>query len=353
MNYSDNEKNLIILASLGIADKFMRRVESPISPSVFAQELKILIKNDCGGVYNKVSQSFADGQYCDKVLSQLQSRGISCVTCLSEGYPEGLKLIPDPPAVLFCKGNTALLNTRCLSVVGSRRTAAWASELCRKIASELSPHFTIVSGHALGADCAALEGALPEGKAICVLAYGHDFALNGTSGPIVQRAEKVGLVISEHFPTTPPRNYMFPVRNRIIAALSKGTLIVSAGVKSGAVITANYCMDYGRDLFALPYNPGVDSGEGCNALIKRGANLVDRAEDILNFYHIAAAKREVVILTDEEREVLSVLSDEGDCAVIRIAEKLQKPAYKLIPVLSSLEIKRQIARMGGNRYCKI
>ena len=124
---------------------------------------------------------------------------------------------------------------------------------CRKIAGEASEKFTVVSGIADGADTAALEGALDAGgKVISVMANGLDYIYPLTNKDLAKRVEENGLLVSEYLPDVQPKPYYFPVRNRIIAGLSRGTLVVSAGVKSGALITADHAVDYGRDVFALP-----------------------------------------------------------------------------------------------------
>ena len=352
MKYSEDETNLIVLASLGGITQKLRGLRGG-SAHDFIQAFKNLIKSDADGVYNKVRDCFYDGGYRDKVFAYLSSADVQCVTCISGGYPESLKNIPDPPAVLFCRGDISLLNTNCFSIVGSRRTAAWAAEQCKRFSKALSEKFTIVTGNACGADCAALEGAMQGGRAISVLAYGHNYAYSGSSGPIVEKVEKQGLVISEYYPTTAPQNYFFPVRNRIIAGLSRGTLVVSAGEKSGALITAGYAVEFGRELFAFPYSLGVTSGEGCNGLIKQGASLADRPEDILSAFGYSDIAEDGEKLTEAEAQVMDAIGDSGECFVSTLAEKLNLPAYKLIPVLSSLEIKKKIVRAGGNRYTKI
>ena len=169
MKYTEDEINLIVLASFTDLSYGARReiLNGFSSPG--------LIKRLNGGVYNSVSEKLCDQKYRERVLEELDRRGVGCVTIVSEDYPEKLKEIHDPPLTLFIKGDRSLLGTEKFSIVGSRHTLTAVQSLCKKFSCALSEHFTIVSGLADGADSAALEGALEGGKAISVLAYGLDF----------------------------------------------------------------------------------------------------------------------------------------------------------------------------------
>ena len=135
------------------------------------------------------------------------------------------------------------------------------------------------------------------------------------------------------------------MRNRIIAGLSKGVLIVSGAMKSGTLYTAEYAEEYGRDLFAIPYSAGISSGAGCNDLIKRGAYLTDSPEDILSFYGENNEKRKETY-TDAEREILRALSD-GELHIEKLSSALKKNAFEITPILSILEIKGVVVKSGN------
>lgn len=351
MNYTEEEINLITLSSLTELTYKERytALSSMMSavPQLEACE-NLLIKRCGNGVYNRVKEKYADSAFRQNTLSELEKRGIECVTYLSRDYPDSLKNIYSPPVTLFIKGRRELLRDRHFAIVGSRRSTLYSVTEGKKFAKEISQGFTVVTGSAAGADSAAIMGA--EYKVISVIAFGFDHLKSVPDHQLIQRVENEGLLVSEHYPTVAPQPYLFPVRNRIIAGLSEGTLVVSAGTKSGALITANYATEYGRDVFAFPYNMGVTSGEGCNNLIKDGAILCRNPQDILSFYGFSAPENQKTELTGEEKKVLEVLREEGEMFLPALSQRLDIPAYKVIALLSALEIKGLIARLGGNRY---
>lgn len=351
MKYTAAEQNLIILSSIPELSQKERcaaiSAGKQSGPDLAACKNSLIKRSDIG-VYNKVEEDYGSPAFRSAVLEQLEERGIECVTLLSADYPAALKKIPDPPVTLFIKGRRELLSKKMFAIVGSRRSPAYATANCKNFSKELSKYFSVVSGFAAGADSAALEGA--DCRAVSVIAFGFDYLGGQANAALLKKVEQAGLLLSEHFPTVAPQVYLFPVRNRIIAGLSEGTLVVSAGKKSGALITASLAREYKRQVFAFPYNMGVSAGEGCNALIRDGAALCRNTGDILDFYGISPPKDGGVHLTDDEARVMEVLREEGEVFLPVLANKLGEPPYKLIPVLSSLEIKGLAVRLGGNRY---
>lgn len=353
MIYSDTEENLIILCSIPELTYRLRRVllsELNGNRPDFVKNRDFLIKSLSAGVYNKVKELFSSAEYRAKVLDGLEKRGIECVTYFSEGYPDSLKNTPAAPIVLFCKGNVSLLKSRCFAVVGSRRTLPNIMKECSKLSAGLTEEFTVVTGMADGADSAAINGALPSGKVISVLANGFDYVYPAFNEQLTKNVEKSGLLVTEYPPEVAPRSYNFPVRNRIIAGLAEATLVVSAGKKSGALITAEYALEYNRTLFAFPYTLGVASGEGCNSLLKKGGILAENMLDIFSVFGLDCKPTEKIGLSDEERKLLELIRAEGEVFLPSVAEKLGKAPYQLIPAVSALEIKGLIVRIGGNRY---
>ena len=309
-----------------------------------------LIKTVGDSVYNKVRENFYSEEYRRKILSALEKGGITCVTYFSTDYPVQLKNIPAPPLVLYCRGNASLLSRRMFGVVGSRRTQTAALRLCGKLSGQIAEKFVVVTGTADGADTAAAEGAVESGNLICVAAQGLDKVYPASAAALYKRVAERGLLISEQLPDTLPRSYLFPVRNRIIAALCDGVLVVSAGEKSGAAITAEYAFEYGKDVFCLPYPPGSPTGAGCNRLIKKGAYLAENILDIFGAFGLDFNSRREPQLSDVEKKLLSVIRDRGEAHISELAAALCREPYELLADISSLEIKKCITRLGGNRY---
>lgn len=349
MTYTEDEKNLIVLSAITELTYNERydALSALMSASPDFEVCKKSLIKRCGiGIYNRVKDLFFDQAFRNNILAELDKRGVECVAYCSPDYPQSLMHIPTPPIVLFLKGKKALLNTRCLSIVGSRRSTPNALTHCKKFAKELSEYFTIVSGSAQGGDMAALEGTA--GRAISVLAFGFDYL--ETADLTLQSVAKNGLFVSEYYPTVAPQTFLFHARNRIIAGLSVGTLVVSAAEKSGTLITANCATDFGREVFAFPYNVGVGSGEGCNNLIKQGANLCSNPLDILNVFSLDLKPPVEATLVGDEKNVYASIKEQGEIFLTALSQSLGIPSFKLIPVLSSLEIKGLICRLGGNRY---
>ncbi len=282
-----------------------------------------------------------------------KKKGRTAVTCLSSLYPEALRAIPEQPLVLFAEGNVSLLKKRMFCIVGSRVTPPWAEKCAQETASLLAEKFCIVTGLAEGGDSAAIAGALPSGNLLSVLPCGLDECYPASHASLKARVAKEGLLLSECAPKEKGRKYSFYARNRILAGLSEGTLVVSAGEKSGALITANYALDCGRDVFAFPYNLGSAQGEGCNSLIQKGAYLVRGAEDILSWYGMETVQKRETALTEEEEKLLAVLRREGELHAAVLAEKAGMKIFEASSALASLEMKGLAVKAGGNRYSAV
>ncbi len=355
IDYSEDELNAIVLDSF---EKLTYKIKYEVTENfAFSYPLKkyapFLIKTLGEGVYNKIRGLYFSRAYREKLLKSLEGKGIRCVTYFSADYPEKLKEIPAPPFVLYCKGNVDLLSHRAFGIVGSRRTLPEILKACKNISRQAAQRFAIVTGTADGADTAAAEGALESGNLIFVAAQGLDHVYPASNARLYKAAAEKGLVISEQRPSQSAKAYLFPVRNRIIAALSEGVLVASAGERSGASITAEYAFEYGRDVFCFPYSLGVPSGAGCNRLIKKGAYLAENILDIFRAYGLdftACGHRE---LTKKEAEVLAALKKIGKAHISRLASELGLQPFEILAELSSLEVKGLAARIGGNRYAAV
>lgn len=291
-----------------------------------------------------------------QLVKRLERENCFPITALDEDYPEALKNIASPPLLLYGKGDRSLLAKRKFCIVGSRVTPPWAESLGKAIAGELASRFCIVTGLAEGGDSVAISGALPFKNLISVLPCGIFGCYPASHAGLKDRIAKSGLLLSEYPPDEGVKKYSFHERNRLLAGLSEGVLVLSAGARSGALITANCAAEFGRDVFALPYRPNETRGAGCNDLLKKGASLVTEAEDILSFYGFETQKQEERTeekgpsLTPEERRVYEVLREGGELHSSVLAERAGMKIFEAAAVLSSLELKGLAVKAGGNRY---
>lgn len=285
----------------------------------------------------------------DEFLAELEEKGYFAVTVVSADYPEQLKAA-SPPLVLFGAGRRELLKERMFCVVGSRITPSWAAALGSRIAERLCRDFTIVTGLAEGGDTAAVKGSLMSGKLICVLPNGLDVCYPVAHSALKEEVRRLGLLLSEYLPGEMAKKYSFHARNRILAGLAEGTLVISAGERSGALITAYDAVDFGRDVFAFPYNPGIAQGVGCNKLLKNGAYVCTDVRDILDVYHLGGETNVRPELTAEETSVYEILKAEGELHTAVIAERTGLPVYQVAATLAALELKGCVTKAGGNRY---
>lgn len=269
-----------------------------------------------------------------------------------ESYPQEWLFLADAPEKIYALGDISLLKKRKLTVVGSRRTPTQILKLGEKTVKELSSVFTIVTGTADGGDTCAIEGALsnPQGKVICLLAGGFS-ALSQTQLPLLEKVAKRGLLLSVQDFETPARDFLYEYRNKLLAYLGKGTFLISAGEKSGALITAKYTKRQEKPVFAFPYPPASVSGTGCNQIIKQGGNLVEKAEDIAEYFGINLAQTERKIsLFGEEESLYLALQEAGEMHAVELSERTGVPVYKIRALISSLEVKGLVVALGGNRY---
>ena len=214
------------------------------------------------------------------------------ITLADTSYPQALLRIADPPALLYAKGNSALLNKPAIAIVGSRNASAQGMLNADRFAQNLSDAgLTVVSGLALGIDTGAHTGALQSAKAaskaanigssIAVVGTGLDIVYPAANRALAHQLADVGCIISEYPLGTPAIAHNFPRRNRIISGLSLGVLVVEAAAQSGSLITARSALEQGREVFAIPGSIHSPLAKGCHQLIRQGAKLVESAQDIL------------------------------------------------------------------------
>ena len=224
----------------------------------------------------------ADWTQAEKDARWLRESGNQLLAVTSPHYPELLQELPDPPLALFLRGNPQLLRAPQIAIVGSRSASRGGIENAHQFSHFLAgAGITINSGLALGIDSAAHEGALEQaGGTLAVVGTGLDRVYPARNRELAHRIAEHGLLVSEFLPGTPPLPQNFPRRNRIIAGLSVGTLVVEAALKSGSLITARLAAELGREVFAIPGSIHNPMSRGCHALIRDGAKLVETAEHI-------------------------------------------------------------------------
>lgn len=300
----------------------------------------------------------------DSDLRWLETSGVSLLPATSADYPSLLRESPDAPAVLYVQGNLRVLNEPQLSMVGSRNPTAGGRATAREFASFFArAGLTITSGLALGIDTACHEGALAgEGFTVAVLGCGLDQIYPPENQALAGRIAVGGALVSEFPPGTPPLRPHFPQRNRIIAALSLGTLVVEAARQSGSLITARLAGNAGRDVFAIPgsiHNPLV---RGCHELIRTGAKLVECAEDVLSELKISLSAQLVATapgkpsgtptLDKEYKILLDALAFEP-ASVDSLIERTGMNSESIASMLLILELDGHVAPHPGGRYSRM
>ncbi|MBE5731514.1 MAG: DNA-protecting protein DprA [Clostridiales bacterium] len=288
-------------------------------------------------------------------LRKLKNDEINVATQLNPLYPERLKQSEVcAPFAFYYKGNLELLNTDCIAVVGTRSVSSYGKRMTEKFTQTLVENgFTIVSGLATGVDGISHEVALDNhGKTIAVLGSGHNYVNPVSHAELYKRIlDNDGLIISEYKPDVTATKYTFPERNRIISGISKGVLVVEAGEKSGALITANFALEQGRDVFAIPGNLDSSRSVGTNNLIYSGANLVRSGEDICAHYGITIDKKKnknTNELDDNEKTVYELLKDET--SFDDLVEQTGIMPQDLSVILVKLEMDGYIKRTSMDNY---
>ena len=236
------------------------------------------------GIPEKVAKTIVSGSWRDfaeQEMEKVKQSGARIITADSAEFPARLRNTPDPPLFLYVKGR--LEQKDAIAVVGTRKPTVYGTGIAKRIAGELAEAgLTIVSGLARGIDTQAHRGALAaRGMTIAVLGSGIDVPYPPENRELMQEIARTGAVVSENPIGTQPEAGYFPARNRIISGLSLGTVIVEAAVDSGSLITAQYALEQGRKLFAVPGNIASPNSRGTHSLIRQGALLVEGSSDIL------------------------------------------------------------------------
>lgn len=295
----------------------------------------------------------------EKVMERLEHLKISVVTREEEAYPRRLKEIEQPPPVIYARGEILSEDDFAVAVVGTRRITLYGRQVAEEIGAFLAHNgITVVSGLARGVDAVAHDAAIKAGgRTIAVLGCGVDRIYPPEHQNLAERIVECGALISDYAPGTPPDAINFPPRNRIISGLSLATVVVEAGETSGALITATFAADQGRDVLAVPGNINAPQSKGANRLIQQGARPLLKVEDILE-----ALKIDNVQSHQQARQILPADALEASILVLMSAEPLHIDEIrtqsglsidKVSATLTMLELKGMVRQVGGMNYVAV
>jgi DNA processing protein len=301
-----------------------------------------------------------DDAAIDADLAWLAASGTRIVLATDQDYPPLLLQSGAAPAALYVQGSVEALSAGQLAMVGSRSPSAAGRATAREFAAWFADAgLTVTSGLAVGIDAASHEGALAGGATIAVFATGLDRVYPAEHVALARRIRAAGALVSEFPPRTPPLRRHFPCRNRIIAALSLGTLVVEAARYSGSLITARHALDYGREVFAIPGSIHSPLSRGCHQLIKSGAKLVEEAADVLTELQFPVRKEQVTShepgprqppeLDKEYEMLLDALGFEPATIDVLVA-RTHLPGESVASMLLILELEGRVAALPGGRY---
>ncbi|MFK5926866.1 MAG: DNA-processing protein DprA [Desulfuromusa sp.] len=308
-------------------------------------------------LYNKIPTE--NDQKFQQICHKLESQNVRLISFWDDDYPPLLREIHDPPALLYLRGK--LPTQDCFAIVGSRRATSAGLALTRNLATTLAHHnLCIVSGLARGVDSAAHRGALDaKGSTIAVLGCGIDRVYPPENSKLFQEIQQTNAIITEYPPETPPLAGHFPGRNRIISGLSRGVLIVEAAEKSGSLITGDFALEQGRELFAIPGALQNPNSKGTNQLLKEGAQLVTEAADILQVLWPNQPTRQeqgqynnfTEQLDKPALKVFQLLGHEPRHSD-EIARECGLTPMELSAILLDLELRGGIQTLPGNNYIR-
>lgn len=361
---SETTALILTLASLGkigpVKIKIMlAQAESPLDILKWDTRKLESIPGISAGIASLIRDGL-DLEYGRRLVAWAENNGFSITTLNDSDYPLQLRQLYDPPPFLFHKGDILEADHRAVAIVGSRNATDYGRAMAAKIAGDLSRHgITIISGMAIGIDSTAHRAALEAGgRTIAVLGSGIDVIYPPANKKLYHRITDQGVVISEFFPGTDPIPGHFPRRNRIIAGLSQAVVVVEAGEKSGALLTADLALASDKKLFAVPGNLSSKLSLGTNDLIKSGANVLTSIDDIFSVLpalkndYIAPRKRAGDNLTEGENLVFGYLSDTPK-QIDSLVRECRLSVTDAASYLLSLELRGLIRQLSGKRFIAI
>ncbi|MDE6210433.1 MAG: DNA-processing protein DprA [Clostridia bacterium] len=333
MTYNNDQKALIMLSTIEGYNARRKRFESVDRPC----------------------ELYDDYTVADNMIAKMEKLGIKVLTIIDEDYPNTLKEIYDPPYTLYYQGDRNLFNSKdLLAVVGTRRVSAYGKNIMQNFAPAfIKSGFKIISGLARGVDSIGHRISLENNSpTVAVVANGLDICYPPENADMQRKIAENGLVISEYPMGAKPLQFHFPERNRIISALSQGVFIPEAGDKSGSLITADYAIEQGRDLFVVPGNIFSPQSAGCNKKIRELQAIITLTpEDVIDALGKTANKNhaEAIQLDFASQTIVDILKD-GALHFDEILEKSSMNIAELSSILSQLEILGVIRKLQGNNF---
>jgi len=295
----------------------------------------------------------------DQVYESILEKDIKVLTLLDDDYPRLLKEIDQSPPVIYVKGTLTPADEFAIAIVGTRRVSEYGQQITRDASIYLAGHgLTIVSGLARGVDGIAHRHTLEAGgRTIAVLGSGVDVIYPPEHRKLAEAISENGAVISDYPLGTQPEGVNFPPRNRIISGLSLGTIVVEAGDKSGALITADFALEQGRDVFAVPGNVLSPASRGTNRLIQNGAYAMVSPQDVLDVLNLSELEsiktaRQVLPTDKTEARILQVMNFEP-MHIDEICNEVSLPVDKVSAALTMMELKGLVQHVGAMRYAVV
>jgi DNA processing protein len=292
----------------------------------------------------------------DKLWEEMEQKNISILIQQDESYPKRLNEIDQPPPVLYTQGNINPDDEWSVAIVGTRRVTAYGRQVAEDIAGRLARNgLTIISGLARGVDSIAHQAALDAGgRTLAVLGSGLDRIYPPENRQLAEQIKANGAIISEFSPNTPPEASNFPQRNRLISGLSLAVLVIEAGIKSGALITAAFAADQGREVFAVPGNITSPGSMGTNRLIQNGAHPLLSAEQVLEILELSMVAEHrsarVALPSDAvEAQLFEILGVEP-LHIDEVTNRTEIPVEKVTASLALMELKGMVRQVGGMQY---
>lgn len=296
----------------------------------------------------------------EKLYYKVQASGCWVSTIIDDDYPPVLKQIHDPPIVIYGKGRKELLKSRGIAMVGCRKPSYYGQQMAKKISGDLADyHWTVISGLARGIDASSHKGCLEkQGNTVAVLGSGVDVIYPPENNKLYHEILEKGAVITEYPPGSKPVPGNFPARNRIISGLALGVVVIEAGEKSGSLITADFAMEQGKDVFALPGLITNPAAKGTHNLIKQGAKLIESVIDIVEEYYqdrlflgsFGNSKKEIIYsendLTNIEGQIIQLIKNQP-LHIDEICQLLNKSIVDINPMILKLEMKGLAIQLPG------